>query len=44
MTHFNNPERMIFRHIFIILAKFSTEIYNSEPEYHDCKIHTYNVW
>ena len=33
---------MIFRPIFIILAKRSTEIYNFEPEHHNFKIHIYN--
>ena len=42
---FYNPERMIFRPIYIILAKLSTQNYNSEPEnldiYISLKYHTH---
>ena len=41
MTHFNHSERIIFRPIVIILAKFSTQIYNFEHENHEFKIHIY---
>ena len=42
VTQFYNLVRVIFKPIFIILAIFSTQIYNFETENYNFKIHIYN--